>query len=340
MAAKRRTGRVVAALAAGVALSTAGAAAAQSPTPNPWWTGYDKGSQAVPLGGGRTINLYCEGQGAPAVVMDAGLGDGAATWRRVQDQIAAKTRVCSYDRAGYGRSPAGPLPRDTKAEAGDLAAMLKAAHVPGPYLLVAHSMGSFNVRLFAYQHLKEVAGLVLVDPSADNQMAAIAAAAPSTLKAQEAANAHNRKCAAPNPTPEVAKTCAQPPPYDLPPELAAKGVGQPGLGVYAAIGAEMDAFADLDSKQTVAAKRSLGAIPLIVLTAADTTKSPGASPEESANAAKVWSGMHDDIATLSTKGVNRTVVGSGHYIQFQKPQVVIDAVGEAVDAVRAGKPKP
>src|SRR4051794_34856380 len=100
MAAKRRTGRGVAALSAGVALSTAGAAAGQ--TPNPWWSGYDKGSQAVPLGGGRTINLYCEGQGAPVVVLDAGLGDGAASWRRVQDQIAARTRVCSYDRAGYG----------------------------------------------------------------------------------------------------------------------------------------------------------------------------------------------------------------------------------------------
>jgi pimeloyl-ACP methyl ester carboxylesterase len=196
-------------------------------------------------------------------------------------------------------------------------------------------MGSFNVRLFAYQHLKDVAALVLVDPSADNQMPALSAAAPSTLKAQEASNAHNRKCAVPDPTPEIAKTCAQPPPYDLPPELAAKGVGQQGLGVYATIAAEMDAFTDLDSKETVAAKRSLGAMPLIVLTAADTTKAPGAPPEEIAAASKVWSGLHDDIATLSTKGVNRTVAGSGHYIQFQKSQVVIDAVGEVIDAVRA-----
>jgi len=327
----------MAAVSLGAAL-TACAAAAQ--TPNPWWTRYAADGQAVPLGGGRTLHLYCEGQGAPMVILDSGLGDGASSWRRVQDQIAAKTRVCSYDRAGYGMSPPGPLPRDTKAEAADLAALLKAARIPGPYLLVAHSMGSFNVRLYAYQHPKDVAAMVLVDPSADNQMAAIAAAAPSTLKAQEAANTHNRVCAAPNPTPEVAKTCAQPPPYDLPPELVAKGVGQPGLGVYATIAAEVDAFTDLDSKETVAAKRALGSIPLIVLTAADTTKAPGASPEEAANAAKVWSAMHDDIATLSSKGVNRTIVGSGHYIQFQKPQVVIDAVVEAVDAVRAAQRKP
>lgn len=327
------TRRRIAALAAGLALVAAGAAQAQ--TPNPWWARYAADGQAVPLPGGRTLHLYCEGQGAPVAILDSGLGDGASSWRRVQDQIAAKTRVCSYDRAGYGMSPAGPLPRDTKAEAADLAAMLKAAHIPGPYLLVAHSMGSFNMRLFAYQHPKDVAAMVLVDPSADNQLPAIAAAAPSTLKAQEASSAHNRICAAPNPTPEVAKTCAQPPPYDLPPELKDKGVGQPGLGVYATMNAEIEAFTDLDSKETVAARRPLGAIPLIVLTASDTTKAPGATPEESANAAKVWSGMHDDIATLSTRGVNRTVVGSGHYIQFQKPQVVIDAVVEAVDAVRA-----
>jgi pimeloyl-ACP methyl ester carboxylesterase len=327
----------MAAVSFGAAL-LAGGVAAQ--TPNPWWARYAADGQAVKLAGGRTLHLYCEGQGAPVVILDSGLGDGASSWRRVQDQIAARTRVCSYDRAGYGMSPPGPLPRDTKAEAGDLWALLKAAHLPGPYLLVAHSMGSFNVRMFAYQHPKDVAAMVLVDPSADNQMPAIAAAAPSTLKAQEAANAHNRTCAAPKPTPEIAKSCAQPPPYDLPPELAAKGVGQPGLGVYAAIAAEMDAFTDLDSKETVAARRSLGAIPLIVLTAADTTKAPGASPDESANAAKVWSAMHDDIAALSAKGVNRTVVGSGHYIQFQKPQIVIDAVGEAVDAVRTAQGKP
>src|SRR5258706_4916530 len=134
-----------------------------------WWTGFLAGSRPVALLDGRKMNLYCEGKGSPVVVMDAGLGDGATSWRTVQDQIAARTRVCVYDQAGIGRSSPGPEPRDSAAMAGDMAAMLKAAHERGPYLLVGHSAGSVNLRLFAFTHLKDVAGMVLVDPSADRQ---------------------------------------------------------------------------------------------------------------------------------------------------------------------------
>ena len=305
--------------------------------PNPWWTGFIGAGKLVPVGDGRALYLYCEGTGGPAVVMDSGLGDDASSWRQVQDQIAAKakTLVCVYDRAGYGRSTGPAGPRDTHAEVADIAALLKAAKVAGPYVLVGHSMGSFNVRLFAYQHPKQVAGIVLVDPSADNQMAVIAATAPSTLKLQEAQNAHTHACAALDASPATLKSCAGPPPFDLPPELAGKGIGVPPAGYYAAVAAELDAFEGVDSKQTVAARRKLGAIPLIVLTASDTTKAPGLPQAEIDEGAKAWSHLHDEIAALSTKGVNRLVEGSGHYIQKQKPQVVIDAVAEVVAAVRA-----
>ena len=327
---------VFAALAAWTAAGTASAQA----TPNPWWTGFEGAGKAVPVGKGRSLYLYCEGAGGPVVVLDSGLGDAASSWRKVQDQIAAKTRVCAYDRAGYGRSDPGPFPRDTKAEADDLEWMLKAAHVPGPYVLVGHSMGSFNVRLFAFRHPKDVAGMVLVDPSADDQMPALAAAAPTTFKLQAAQIAHMRACAAPDATPEILKGCGQPPPFDLPPELAGRGIGVANHAWFAAIASESDAFSGLDSKETTGAKRSLGAMPLIVLTAADTSRTPGAPPAEVEAAGKVWSRLHDGIAALSTRGVNRQVEGSGHYIQMQKPQVVIDAVAEVVDAVRARQRAP
>ncbi|MGZ6014478.1 MAG: alpha/beta fold hydrolase [Phenylobacterium sp.] len=305
--------------------------------PNPWWTGFIGAGKLVALGDGRALYLYCEGAGGPVVLMDSGLGDDASSWRQVQDQIAAKaqTRICAYDRAGYGRSTGPAGPRDTQTEAGDIAALLEAARLPGPYVLVAHSMGSFNVRLFAYQHPKAVAGMVLVDPSADNQMAVIAATAPSTMKMQEAQNAHTHACAAPDAAPALLKACASPPPFDLPPELTGKGIGAPPPGYFAAQAAELDAFATVDSKQTMAARRKLGAIPLIVLTASDTTKAPGLPQAEIDAGAKAWSHLHDEIAALSTKGVNRLVEGSGHYIQKQKPQVVIDAVAEVVAAARA-----
>ena len=321
-------------LAAVAALALALAPMAVRAEPNPWWTGFIGAGKLMQVGGGRSLYLYCEGAGRPVVILDSGLGDGAASWRKVQDQIAAKTRVCAYDRAGYGRSTGAAGPRDTQSETADIAALLKAAKLPGPYVLVGHSMASFNVRLFAYQHPKAVAGIVLVDPSADNQMAVIAASAPATLKMQEAANAHTHACAAPDASPALLKSCAGPPPLDLPADLTGKGIGAPPPSYLAAVAAELDAFDSVDSKETVAARRSLGAIPLIVLTASDTTKAPGLPQAEIDAGAKAWSHMHDEIAALSTKGVNRLVEGSGHYIQKQKPQVVIDAVAEVVAAAR------
>ena len=101
--------------------------------------------------------------------------------------MAAKTRVCSYDRAGYGTSAPGPEPRDSKAIVADLAALLKAAHEKGPYVLVGHSLGSFDMRLFALTYPKDVAGLVLVDPSADWQAKRMGEAVPKFATLSEAA---------------------------------------------------------------------------------------------------------------------------------------------------------
>jgi len=322
-------------MAAVLALTLAPALAQAEP--NPWWTGFIGQGKLVPLADGRALYLYCEGAGGPVVLMDSGLGDDATSWRRVQDQIAAKakTRVCVYDRAGYGRSTGPAGPRDTRTEAADIAQMLKAARLPGPYVLVGHSLASFNVRLFAYQHPRDVAGMVLVDPSADNQMAVVAATAPSTMKLQEAQNAHLKACGAPDAAPALLKSCAGPSPFDLPPELAGKGIGVPPPGYFAAVVAELEAFTAVDSRETVAAKRKLGAIPLVVLTASDTTKAPGMPQAEIDASARAWGHLHDEIAALSSRGVNRLVEGSGHYIQNQKPQVVIDAVAEVVAAARA-----
>ncbi len=257
--------------------------------------------------------------------------------------LGAKARVGRFVFANFQQGTQASLEGVTHAEccaATDffnslLERLLKAAKVQGPYVLVGHSMGSFNVRLFAYLHPRQVAGVVLVDPSADNQLTVLAAAAPTTMKLQEAGIVRVRACATPDATPDVLKKCALPPPFDLPEVLKVKGLGVQGWKTFAAVASEMDAFNDLDSNETLAAKRSLGAIPLIVLTAADTTKSPGAPADEIAAADKVWTHLHDDIATLSSRGVNRRIEGTWHYIQNQKPQVMIDAVSEVVATVRA-----
>jgi len=84
--------------------------------------------------------------------------------RPLQERIAKATLVCSYNRAGYGQSEAGPLPRHSGREAEELKALLDGASVTGPYVVVGHSLGALNVQVFAARHPKDVVGIVLLDP--------------------------------------------------------------------------------------------------------------------------------------------------------------------------------
>ena len=115
------------------------------------------------------LNLYCTGQGRPTVVLEAGLADSLDTWRRVQPDIARFARVCSYDRAGYGYSDPGPMPRTSDRIASELHAALESAGEKPPFLLVGHSFGGFNVRVFKGKYSDQVGGLVLVDATQEDQ---------------------------------------------------------------------------------------------------------------------------------------------------------------------------
>jgi pimeloyl-ACP methyl ester carboxylesterase len=115
---------------------------------------------------GRTVRWYDAGSGTtPTVVLESGLGHSAAVWAVLQRQLAESTRVVSYDRAGYGGSSPGPVPRTAMRLAEELHQLLSAVHVPAPYLLVGHSWGGVIVRTFADLYPAHTAGLVLIDAS-------------------------------------------------------------------------------------------------------------------------------------------------------------------------------
>ncbi len=115
--------------------------------------------------GGYRLHLWCTGDGAPVVILDAGLGGTSAGWGFVQPEVARFTRVCSYDRAGMGYSDPGPSPRTARRIANELAELLARSGMAGPVVLVGESIAGFDVRLFASDHPERAAGLVLVDAS-------------------------------------------------------------------------------------------------------------------------------------------------------------------------------
>jgi pimeloyl-ACP methyl ester carboxylesterase len=114
--------------------------------------------------GAHSLQIHREGKGAPAVVIDAGITDQLEKLRPLQERLALVTLVITYNRAGYGQSEPGPLPRDAGREADELKAMLEKTSLRGPYVLVGHSLGALNVQVFASRHPHDVAGMVLLDP--------------------------------------------------------------------------------------------------------------------------------------------------------------------------------
>lgn len=115
--------------------------------------------------GGHKMHLYATGQSTqgPSVVLEAGTGAFSIDWYLVQQEVSRFARVCSYDRAGHAWSELGPRPRTMKQAVYDLRRLLTAAGIPGPYVMVGHSMGAKLVRVFATEYPNDVAGLVLVD---------------------------------------------------------------------------------------------------------------------------------------------------------------------------------
>jgi len=121
---------------------------------------------------GRHVHLYCTGAGAPTVILEAGLGQASLNWALVQRTVAKTTRVCSYDRPGYGWSDAAAdVPMDAANTSQQLYALLRLAGERPPYLPVGHSLGGAYARVFATEHRKDVAGLVLVDSTHPSHMA-------------------------------------------------------------------------------------------------------------------------------------------------------------------------
>ena len=238
--------------------------------------------------GGHTLNMLIGGEAAPAVIFEAGFGVGLESWATVQSSTAKFARTASYDRAGIGQSEAGPKPRAAKQIAQELHAALQKAGIAPPYVLVGHSFGGIYVRVFADMYPKEVAGLVLIDPSQE----AFDEWAKTQLQAQRASRDE-----------EIAKAPA---------------------GVR-------DESAEVSASYARARTTKVPAgIPVVLLTA---TKDDTMPP----TVRKVWSQMHEDWVN-KVPGAKHVTLESGHFIQAEQPQVVIDAIKQVVDQVRNKAP--
>ena len=123
----------------------------------------------VAIGGGRSLFVNCVGEGSPTVLLEAGLGVNADTWRDVQPEIGRTTRTCAYDRAGLGSSVAPPGIRDAGDDVADAGRLLDALDAGSDVVLVGHSYGGLLARLLVRSREDDIGGVVLIDAMGRDQ---------------------------------------------------------------------------------------------------------------------------------------------------------------------------
>ncbi|HET7143644.1 MAG TPA: alpha/beta hydrolase [Anaerolineales bacterium] len=298
--------------------------------------------QRVDMGGYR-LHIYCTGEGNTTVVVDTGNGDFSIGWLGIQRDASKFTRICTYDRAGYGWSDSSPNPRTAAQMAAELHQLLVNAKIDPPYILVGQSLGGLTVRMFASQYPDEVLGMVLVDAGHEDQLERLPPEYVRLNNRQESyfsvlgfmsrfgimrliGNSSNGADFAP---PHVLKM-----PKDVQP-LYLMMMAHPSY--FDTTLAEQHALPETTSQ--VRATGSLGDLPLIVLTAENTLdpkalQSMGLPDDfDAAQIQQTWLELQAELAALSTNSVHLIVKDSTHAIELDKPDVVITAILEMVKMV-------
>jgi pimeloyl-ACP methyl ester carboxylesterase len=259
--------------------------------------------------GSHRLYMHCIGAGSPTIVIDTGLGETYESWEPVIESLSHDTRVCAYDRAGYGQSELGPMPRDSQRVADELNLLLINSGEEGPFLVIGHSLGGLNMQVFAASYPEQVVGVVLLDPSPLAWIMGKGFPELRELFRQEAAAMRNAADAAhASSDPEEITNAAF-------------------LGTLAS---EFEQFFGNTGRQ-VAAIRSFGQLPLTVIGATE----PDPRFGESAQAFRqFWNDESRELAGKSEECRFILAEGSGHQIHLDAPKVVIDTILQMVQKAR------
>jgi pimeloyl-ACP methyl ester carboxylesterase len=237
---------------------------------------------------GAQVHVRCVGQGDTTVVLIAGFGGDTTGWADVEPAIAARARVCSYDRPGTGTSDPATATATFTTAATDLHDLLGTIGEPGPYVAVGQSFGGAAAVMFAALYADEVSGLALIDASPTTWPAAL--------------------CSVPDDGSEAAATvlgvCA-------------------GAFLPTGNGEHLDVVAAFAEVSNVV---SLGSLPMAVITAVDRELPSGLAASEVARLTEAWNQGQQSWASLSTTAHVVTVDHTGHHIEIDQPAVVIDEI--------------
>ncbi|MEI6851159.1 MAG: alpha/beta hydrolase [Candidatus Saccharibacteria bacterium] len=261
---------------------------------------------------GYKMHIYCTGNNInePTVILDSGSGGNWEDWQKVQPEISKHTKVCSYDRSGLGFSEVNPNVHNNADAARNLQDLLKVADIKPPYVLVGHSLAGFNIRIFANNHKKDIAGLVFVDSQHENLQ---------NIKMGLSDKLMNfgfdflYKFASQTGLMRIILT--------LDPNMniitpVDRTIARAGTVTPKAIYTGSDEINENNiSYDEVLKAKNFVNIPIIVLTA-----------QQDYEEFPIWLSWQKELATMSTNSKQISVKDTGHYIHIDQPQIVIDNI--------------
>lgn len=236
--------------------------------------------------GGYRLYYEVSGSGSPTVIFENGSACDLTDWRDVAPEIAKTHKVFLYDRAGLGKSDLGPSPRDAYRRVAEFTTLVTAANITPPYVIVSHSLGCILARYFQSLHSSEVLAMVLVDPGHESMNTRAGTAFTTELW---------------NEIGDIVKT--------LSPGRSAEALGA------------FDTWAEVEA----ASLESVGNIPFEVIIS---TQTMGFVTIEALNEIgnQAFRQLQRELVNQSPQGNLTTAEGSGHFVQLEQPQLVIDKI--------------
>jgi pimeloyl-ACP methyl ester carboxylesterase len=255
--------------------------------------------------GPHQIEASVFGSGSPAVVIEPALGGDAGAWRLFAEELGSQTTVVTYNRVPYGASSAAADGRTPLEVARDLHGVLRGLGIAGPLVLVGHSIGGIYMRAYAAAHRDDVAGMVLVESSHEDQRRATCGRTPWKWRLMDF--------------------------FAIPAIVAESPRARKG-GDRRSLIREFRAFMKLTAADRLLFPGDLGARPLIVLTRArdDSINDRGFWP--------LWHALHADLARLSSDSRHLVSKSPSHYLNEADPQLILDAISQVVRCVRRSEP--
>lgn len=279
--------------------------------------------------GGHRLHIQVAGQGGPTVVFEAGGGSWSIEWFRVLPEVAKFTCAVAYDRSGYGWSDISLKNASSRSVAEELHALLEAAGIEGPYILVGRSTGALHVRMFAHLYPQEVAGMVLLDAAHEEEKTRILPAL-REVGERELQLLGVLRLLAPLGLIRFLGWWGALARLRILEKLPSEKQQQVLAGIYRSLYCntlygEYQQFDE--SAGQVRATGSLGDLPLAVVTAGDHLDAANYPKDfPIAQAQQIWEQLQSELATLSANSRHEVLEGCSTYLPMDCPAAVVDAI--------------